>query len=100
MNFNVFNTLTDKEIGNMYRTRRFLKSSYLSKRITPLQANSKIEGNNGIIQKTIFVGANETKNNLSIAVNYLKNGQFPRKNSNLKFDKQAYSLVVQFIENK
>ena len=100
MNFNVFNTLSDKQIENMYQTRRFLKPNYLAKRITNLQTNSKIEANNGIIQKTIFVNTDETKNNLSIAINYLKNGQFPRKNSNLKLDKQTYSLVVQFIENK
>lgn len=100
MNFNVFNTLSDKQINSMYATRRFLKTNYVSKRITPLQANSKIEANNGIIQKTVFVGPNETRNNLSIAVNYLKNGQFPKKNSPLRLDKQAYSLVVQFIENK
>ena len=100
MNFNIFNTLNDKQINSMYQTRRFLKSNYLSKRITPLQANSNIEAANGIIQKTVFVSPNEIGNNLSIAVNYLKNGQFPRKNSTLKFDKQSYSLVVQFIENK
>ena len=100
INFNVFNTLSDKQISSMYATRRFLKPNYLSKRITPLLTNSEIVADNGIIQKTVFVGPNETKNNLSIAVNYLKNGQFPRKNSTLKLDKQTYSLVVQFIENK
>jgi len=99
MNFNVFNTLSDKQINAMYATRRFLKPNYLSKRLACTR-NSKIEASNGIIQKTILVKPNETKTDLSIAVNYLKNGQFPRKNSNLKFDKQTYSLVVQFCENK
>lgn len=99
MNFNVFNTLSCKQINAMYQTRRFLKPNYLSKRIAALQ-NCKIEANNGIIQKTICVGPNETCNNLTIAVNYLKHGEFPRKNCSSKFDKQAYSLVVQFFENK
>lgn len=99
MNFNVFNTLDCKQINSLYKTRRFLKSNYLSKRIACTK-NCKIEADNGIVQKTICIGPNEPRNKLFIAVNYLKNGQFPRKNCNLKFDKQAYSLVVQFCENK
>jgi len=99
MNFNVFNTLCDKEINSMYTTRRFLKPNYLSKRIACIK-NSKIDANNGIVQKTVLVKPCETGNNLSIAVNYLEGGQFPKKNCNCKLNKQTYALVVQFCENK
>jgi len=99
MNFNVFNTLSDKQISSLYQTRKFLKTKYFSNKIATLKT-SQVEANNGIIQKTLLVKQGEIKNNLSITVNYLKNGQFPRKNSNLKLDKQSYSLVVQFLENK
>lgn len=98
MNFNVFNTLSCKQINSLYQTRRFLKTNYLSKRIASTQ-NCKIEANNGIVQKTICIGPNENRNNLLIAVNYLRDGRFPKKNC-AKFDKQTYSLVVQFCENK
>lgn len=98
MNFNVFNTLSDQQINSMYQTRRFLRPS-MSKYLAYTR-NSRIDAKNGIVQKTICLSPCETKSNLSIVVNYLKDGQLPKKNCNLKFDKQTYALVIQFCENK
>lgn len=99
MNFNVFNRLSDKGIGKIYETRRFLKPNYLSQRVATI-ANRQVYANNGIVQKTILIKPNETQADLSIAVNYLRNGQFPKKNSPARLEKQAYSFVIQFFENQ
>lgn len=74
-----------------------MKPKYLSPRVATI-SNRQVYSNSGIVQKTILVKPSETKADLSIAVNYLRNSQFPRKKSLARLDKQVYSFVVQFLK--
>ncbi len=95
MNFNAFNSISDNQISSIYRTRRFLKPKYISNKIISTSTNI-ISPNDGIVQKTVYKSPSQTKNDLSVVVNNLKNGHFPRKNNLDELTKQAYALVVQF----
>ncbi len=95
MNFNVFNSIPDNQLSSIYRTRRFLKPKYMSDK-TITTATNIMSPNDGIVQKTIYISPSQTKNGLSVVVNNLKNGHFPRKSNLDELTKQAYALVVQF----